>query len=477
MPAQVSPLKQAVHSILSSVTPVRLWLLLFSLCSFAIVFCVAALVTVVQHAHAVKTVGADAAPSVFAAEQIKIGLETMDASLADELLYGAGQPEAQECADDFEHARINVCKQLVTAAKNITYGRAEQAPIENIQAALGQFEMQAQAARDAHQAGKMKDALNCYRGMFQTLEEHLLPNADKLAKANADVLEATYAREKGASAMSCGLVMVIGLILIGMLLYTQIYLSIRFRRRINPPLLIAMTALSLFLQNLTSALTDSGLQLKIGKEDAYNSIVALLEACSNSYEANAAKSRWLLDKERADSHQKHFEEKVATVARFEPGHNFTETLAKAHQQFANDQKFNLPGFNGSLADELDNVRFEQEGDAALETMERFADYCATDSKMRKFESSGNHAAALKLGLGYDPKGCNFQFSRYDDALGRTLKINQEHLDKAVKQSMRDLNGLMVTSLALSFLTVVCAYVGLRARIEEYQPLSYLHKRP
>jgi hypothetical protein len=477
MPTQVSPLSQAVQSALSNVTPVRLWLLLFLISLCSVIFGIASIITIEQHEHAINTVGNDAAPSVIAAHQIKIGVEMMDASLADELLYPPNRREAQNMADEFEQSRLNVCKQLVAAAKNITYGTSEELPIEKIQIALGRFEMQAQQARDLHDAGEDSEAVGAYRGALTSLLTELLPNADKLNKANADVLEDTYAREKGISAMSRGFVMVMGLVLVGLLLYTQLYLSMHFRRRLNFPLIFITVVAAIFLQHLTSSLADSSNELKIAKEDAYNSIVALLDARANAYDANAAESRWLLDRKHAAVHEKYFREKMASVARFDAGHDFASTIARARTQLGNSEKFNLPGMSGSLADELNNIIFPEEGEAALESLKKLADYTATDAKMRQMESDGKHDQAVSVGLGYDPKGSNFLFSKFDDALGRTLKINEYHMKNAVNQATRELDGLVAGSLLVTFVALLCTYAGLRPRLEEYHPLYYLHKRP
>ena len=143
----MEPLQQIFQSACRDVTPVRLKLLLLANCLGAVLFLLVSLGTVQQHLHAVQTVGEDAAPSVIDAHEIKIGVLKMDADLADELLYPSGQQEGQESAQDFDKCRVEVGKQLVAAARNITYGAAEQTPIETIQTALGQYEMQAHHVR------------------------------------------------------------------------------------------------------------------------------------------------------------------------------------------------------------------------------------------------------------------------------------------------------------------------------------------
>ncbi len=476
MGTPMNPLQRAVGSVLKNVTPVRLWLLFALLWLLASVFGVAAIVTVKQHGNAVKTIFTDAAPSVFAAYEIKSGVERMDAALVDELLYPAGQIEVVSMQDNFEKARTSVCKQLVAAAKNITFGATEQTPIENIQIALGQFLMQAQAARDLHNQSKNADALRAYRNAMQTLEASLFPAADDLVKANADVLENTYSREKGISAMARGSVIVTGLFLLVLLVYTQVFISVRFRRRINLPLLLATVCLAVFLPQISASLADSSEKLKTAKEDAYDSVVALLAARANSYAANTAESRWLLDRGQAVAHQKYFFDKLATVAKFESGHNFSDTVALAKTQLTDGVKFNLPGFSGSLANELNNIRFEGEAEAAFDTLRRLSDYCETDTKIRQLGDSGATQEAIRVGLSYDPKGSNFLFGEYDDALGRTLDLNRHHLQLADKQALSDLQGLVAYSLDVAILCIVLAYLGIQPRIAEYQLPEYLHRR-
>jgi hypothetical protein len=208
------------------------------------------------------------------------------------------------------------------------------------------------------------------------------------------------------------------------------------------------------------------------------------------------------------------------VASFAPGYHSATTIELAKKQLAEHEKLNLPGFSGSIANELGNVRFDGEGDAALQALQAFADYLACDQRMRAAAASTNPGSAsvppaakpasanttstavlpasksasakpasaavapasksfelaTRIGLGYDPNSSNYFFSKYEDALGRTLNINQEHLNFAVEKAIAELNGLVTGSLLLSLLIIICTYLGLLPRIEEYQTKAYLHRR-
>jgi hypothetical protein len=466
-PLQRDPLQHMVRATFLDVTPVRLRLLLIANSLLALLFCLVAVTTVHQHEHAALTVGHDAAPSVVAAYAIKGGAVQMDGLLASELLNSPGGDEAQQAQNSFEKWRTNVSRQLVAAARNITYGRVEQLPIENLLVAFGQYQMQAQTARDAHNAGNQPQAMKSYRASLATLTDQLLPNADALNKANADVLESTYAEEKSESALAASGVLVIGIMVIALLLLTQIFLSQRFRRRLNVPLLLATICTVIFVNHIYTELRHSAQHLKVAKEDSYNSIVAILSARSSVFDANAAQNRWLLDKEHADQHEKSFSDDIKSMASFAPGHDFASTLELAEKQISDGEKIGLPGFTGTLADELANIRFEGEGQVAVEALGALKDYCQTDKRMRELERSGNHQAAVKLGLSYYPDASKFAFTKLDDALSRALKINQEQFESGIKSALKELNGLDLLSLIFSLLVAVCVYIGLRPSMAEY----------
>jgi hypothetical protein len=474
MTERVSPLKHLLKLAVRDVTPIRLWLLFATASLGGILFCLAAVVTVQQHIHALETVGSDAAPSVIAAHQIKIGVAAMDGALADELLSVPGQPPAAELAEEFEKNRINVCRELVAAAKNITYGPAEQEPIQNIQIALGTFEMQAQSARDLHLGGKDVEAVNAYRQALTTLQDKILPNADDLNKANADVLEETYGREKSASALSRGAVLVLGMVLLATLFYMHIYLNVHFRRRLNVPLLLAMVVLALSLRYSTTQLAESSQGLIVAKEDAYNSVLALLDARASAYLADAAQSRCLLDRQDVVQQQKYFQTNMDRIGAIEAGKNGKDILAGVQKQLDAEQKPSLSGLSGALADELSNIRFQGERQSALDCLSYFLTYRDVSTREQKLLTEGKQADALFLGLGYDPRGSNIAFSRFDDALVRTLAINQKELKHSVESARHALDGLFTGSLLLSLFLAIATYLGLRPRIQEYQVESYSH---
>lgn len=462
------PVQFMMQSLLADKTPVRLRLCLFGSCVAALAFYFWAESSIRFHEFALVTVGKNSAPSVVAAHLIKGGLLKMDASLANQLLLKDQDADSQESFNHFEMARTTACQQLVVASANITYGADEIKPIEQINLSLGRYQMQAQRTRDLYKMRPGPDVLKAYREGLAILNEELLPAVDQLSKVNGEKLESTFGSESAHSAMQCSLVLVLGFALIAILVLTQLFLMMRFRRNINPPLLAATVVTFLFVNHLYAELTHSSGKLKRAKEDSYDSIVAVLSAQCSLYEANVAQSRWLLDHDRANNHESEFKKHMGRIATFDSKHDIASSIAIAQKQLADDEKLNLPGITGSLAQEFANVRFEEEGQTALEALQALKEYQDADARMRSFENSGQHESALRTGLGYHPFAAKYSFTKLDDAFNRLVKINQNHFEDQTRDAAEDLTGLQSLARLFLLFVTVCVYFGLSPRLAEFR---------
>jgi hypothetical protein len=463
---QADPFGAVIKSAFSDITPIRLRLLLVVDLLMLVMFCSIAVSTTRQHEHSARTVAFYGAPSVMAAQEIRTGLEQMDVSLANRLL-GSETAGPDESAELFEKARHNVCKNLVAAAKNITYGSREQEPIENLMVGLGRYEMQSQMSLEAYHAGNQDEAVQDYRRAMDTLEIQLLPNAEKLQAVNAEELELIYNEEKSKSALSCGLVLAMGIVLAGCLVITQMYFRGRFRRRLNYPLLLATMVTLFAVHELYASLRENAQHMKVAKEDSYDSLVALYDSRAKAYHANAAESRWLLDRQNAATHEKLYKDSLAAIAGFSDGHDFTSTIADIEKRLANKEKLTLHGFAGSMAEEFGNIRFQGEVEAALDALKALAGYHTVDERMRRLAQSGNFEEAKKLGLGYAPNESNYFFLKFDDAIDRAVKINTQFFRSALDSAFDELRGLILITAVSSVLIAGCIYFGFRPRLAEY----------
>ncbi len=412
-------------------TPQTLWFGLYVIWGLDALLLIASIAGALVHRGAMQTIGKDAAPSIIAAQQIKTSLADMDADIAN-LMLGT-----KSAADDYELQRTKASRALIEAAKNITYGTAEQMPIEAIQVGMGTYEAKVQQARDLYDRG---DAgfVAAYRSAADVMDNDLLPQADKLDEANNTELQRTYSDQSGKSIASMVLMLLTGAALIVALLAMQNYLNSKMRRILNPLLMLStLVALGFILYTL-GALASERRDLKVAKEDAFESIHALWYAKALGYSANTDESRYLLDTRHAQEHEQRFKQKSDTLK--------TRYLAK----------------------ELDNITFEGEKDAATDAVRFFGTYLGVDSRIRDLETHGKHAEAIALCIGNNPDQSNWAFDQFDRAVDKTLRINQDAFDAAVQDGLSTLSHFEIKAAAVAVIIALLAFFGLFKRIEEYR---------
>jgi len=437
----------------------RLWASLYIVWALDVLLLIAAITGARVHRGAMQAVGKDTAPSIIAAQHIKSSLADMDANAANELLGEPGKmPQAVKA---YEKDRRDAATALIEAAKNITYGDAEQKPIEAIQVGMGTYEAKVQRARDLHEQG---DAayVRAYRDAANVIDEVLLPEADNLDRANHDVLERTYDEQKGKSVATIVFVLLMGAALVAALVFIQKFLNRKMRRILNP-LLVLATLLTLgFVLYTYSVLGSERADLKVAKEDAFTSIHALWRARAVAYAANADESRYLLDAAHAQEHEDNFHKKAALLASI-PSDAVLRTVL---DHVRDGTKVNA--VSGYLIDELNNITFEGEREAAVSALEYFNQYLSIDTRIRYLQQKGKHAEALELCIGTKPGESNAVFDQFDQAVGKTLDINQQEFDKAVAGGFSVLSHFEIKASIVAVVIALLAFFGLLKRIQEYR---------
>lgn len=412
--------------------------------------------------HAIKTVGKDSVPSIITAQRLKNAFTGMDANAVNELLVKPGQnPDAIK---DYEDRRQSLAERLVTAAENITYGDAERKPIQTMQLAVGEYIAKIQQARDANERGDTNGVLVAYREAAKIMDNTLIPAADALDKANSDELEKTYNAQRFASGRALFFVVISDLLLLGILVAIQLFLSNRMRRTLNPMLLGATAIAIIFLGYTTWAFLSASKNLRVAKEDAFASMHALRKLRAFAYSINADESRYLLDKAFAAQHEQAFFDKAAKIAQVPDGLTFDAVVAELQQ----DENKKVDGlFSGYIADELKNITFPGERDAAVATLKTFGVYFNIDKQIRQLEQSGKHAEAIALCVGKKSGQSNWAFTQFLIANNKAFDINQAAFDKAVEQGFKDVDGFEVTTPVVVGAIALLTLLGLRPRLNEY----------
>lgn len=413
--------------------------------------------------QAIKTISKDAVPSILAAQQLRDSFADLDASLANELLLKPGQD--RQVLADFEKNRKKIADRLVSAATTITNSDEEKI-VQSLQFNGSGYLLKLQEARDARNRKDLVGAINIYRSAANLVDRDILPQAEQLDLVNYQELEDLYERQNFTNGGIAVLISLLGLVQLGILVSVQIFLYQRMRRIFNLPL-IGATAISLIFTLYTiNALAGAKSNLKVAKEDAFESIHTLRQARALSYMANADESRYLLDYANANLHDRAFRTKVGKLVTLPPGKSLADIIKLIPLNEGN-LSFKLDGFNGLYAKQLSNINFEGEPAAAIEMLKSLDTYLQIDEQIRQLYRSGKVAEAVALCTGYQQGQSNWAFEQYRNANEKLRKINEALFAEKITEANHKLDYFeIIAPVALGGVAVITLF-GLRPRLAEY----------
>jgi hypothetical protein len=443
-----------VAALRSSATPVRLKVLLYATWAVAALLFLVGEGALAGAGGALKTVGKDSAPSIIAAQEIGSGLADLDANAGNFLL---GNKVHQALATEaFEKRRVQVTMTLVSAAKNITFGDAETKPINNLFDGLGRYLELVAEMRYRKELADQVGAVRTYEVASDLLHQRLLPAADALDAANRHHLDLEYQQQQQRSGAEATGAAIVGVVLVALLVLTQLFLARRVRRIFNVPLLAASLVAAGYTVYLVASIAVARADLHAAKEDAFESIHALWKARALAYDANGDETRYLLGPERAATFEREYKDKVLKLTS-RPRLEAAALQAKA-----------LPaGLSGLFADELRNITFPGEREAAVKMAVAFGAYDRLDEQIRDLERAGKHEKAVDLCIGAGSDQSNAAFERFDLALHQVVEINKKEFDTIVEDGLRALGVAKVLGPLASLLVAFLALLGVRARLREY----------
>jgi hypothetical protein len=439
-------------------TPQILWRAIWALWISNLLLLAALLFASRVHYTAISTIGNDSAPGIIASHQIKTALAGMDAGVTDELL--TDPVTGREALNTYSKRRVEAATALIAAAQTISSGYAEREPIVHIQLALGDYEALIQRARDLREAHNPA-FITAYNQAAELLDNTILPAADALDKAKLDDLNEAYTGQRSRSGVVRALVVVAAGLLLATLAVVQVFLLRRTHRVVNVPLFAASLLLLFFgtysLRTLNSAEDD----LRRAKEDAFTSIHALWQARAVAYAANSDEGRFLLDAAHRKELTESFLAKRNLLATLPPNVTFEDEARLSGGG-------SRPGFTGYLADELNNITFAGEREAATNVLKTLGNYLTVDARIRDLESHGSHRDAIALRVGNTPGRSDWDFAQFDGAVLRTLEINQDAFDASVKDGFALLKSFDIKATVFTVITVMLCMLGPLQRIREYR---------
>jgi hypothetical protein len=462
-------------------TPQFLQLAQYIICGSSLLLFTTAVSSIQQQRQAVNIIGKDAASNVLLAQRLKDAPAGMDAYavkalLTKSILNPANLANRQQALtntvesllnDDgkgkssnasFAERRQKLAQRLLQASENISGGKTDQGerrPILTMQLATLDYLEQLQKAQDYQAVNREAESLSAYRSAVDILENSLIPAADELDKAALAKLDTAYSQQKTNVANTAVWLAMAGFAVIAQLIALQLFISLRTRRTLNIPLLLATISIGAFIIWAIVLIQTSGENLHIARENVFSSLHSLRQARSLTYTANANESRALLLKNEAARFEQAFNSNIQKIIAVPT--NSLPNLAIMTAQ--GNTSTNIGGF---LGDTLRQPFMAGEAAALGENLTMLDRYLQTSSKVRSLARSSPPAAvALASGQAGD------DFNNFLKANQKAINVNKKAFDESIASSAEPLEGFESKSWTVLILIVFLVFLGLRPRIREY----------
>jgi len=434
-----------------------------------------------------RSIGRQDAPLVRASTGLYFSVNDMDAQVGNVLLTGnaaalAGdrQQDLAIYARDLRRAESELQQVTVTAAADPAAQRA----VSSVLDALGRYEALAAEAillnqRDRDPAGRPSaETLGYYEQATDLMRTAVLPAAEALTGSNASSLDAVYRQDRSGVLDARGLVLVTGPAAAAALAGLQVFLARRYRRMVNPALAAAaVLACGLAIAGAIQLGAQAD-HLKVAKQDAFDSILALTQARAVSYDANADETRYLVDPARAGQYQDSFlakSQRLADVGDVGIG-GYDAALAAdiaAYRAGHGDVRF-----GGYLGTEFRNITFTGERAAAVKALLAYQVYERDDRRLRALAAGagaiggGGRAGldqAIMFDIGTSPGQSDWAFGNWDAALGSLIAINENAFNAATAAGASAGSGWTGVIPAVGVVVIAGLTVaGTWRRIREYR---------
>ena len=303
--------RPALRGVLGGTTPARLRGAMLGLTLLAALAGAVSLWAASSIRDTAQTIGRDSEPSVALALRMRSALADMDAAALADALTDSGA--AGGTSATFHDARDTLAADLVEAARNVTYGEAEAAPLRELQRwALAYQEAVAEARTFG--AGNPWVTVRRVQWASRVNRDFAAPQADLLSEVNQHELDTRYVHYRSGALLQGGMAVTTFVLLVLALLAVQAWLARRTRRTLNPLLAGATLVAAAAGLWLGSAVLTEREGLRGAKDDAYNSLLVLFEAKGAVNALRADMSMWLLDADNRGEWQKRMDASVAALA-------------------------------------------------------------------------------------------------------------------------------------------------------------------
>jgi hypothetical protein len=401
-----------------------------------------------------RAISGQTAPAIVSAQDLGAQLAALDTELVDSVL---GTTADRDVANElFELRRSAASRLLVDASNQLSQGDADRIPVVVMNEELGRYLELAARAQWLYAAGDRDGALAALGLATNLMHARVLPAAAALDAVTRERMDRQYDAAVMASFRYEAEASGAGLLLLVVLVMAQVYVRRRMRRRFVPALLAATVLALAFSGYLIGRFRVARENLRAARDDAFNSVHLLWRARAIAYDAKGDESRWLLDRTRKAELQASYEARM------------TQLLSKPGNYHVDSVEIGPSGkVTGLLVDELHNVTFQGEKEAAEGAVAELTTVSGLDERIRRLENQGKHAEAVELCIGFRDDGARAAFDRFDATLQRTLAINQAAFEEVTAASDRTLRRAEIIDPVLALAVALFAWLGIRPRLREY----------
>lgn len=450
--------------------PARIWTLTgASLVAAALLFGATAL-SIGNAREGLQVIGHDAGPQVVATADLYFALSDMDAQVANVLLIGRETSLGkgrQQALDRYDQRRAEASRAVLQAAELALGDPTEQQTVRQVLDGLGRYERLAAQAilldqQSQHAAGPPPDrVIELYRQATDLMRLDLLPKAYNLTLDSGTIVRETYEDESAAVLTGRFLVGAAGLLTLALLIGLQIFLARRFRRVLNPALLLATLIIAVFTLSGMLLLGREAENLRMAKDDGFNSVLALSRARAIGNTMHGDQSRYLLDPQRADTYEQVYLDKSQSVL-YTPGGSLDKYYAGVDKVVGEwPEKVDFLGFHGA---EARNLTLRDQRPAVGAVLTAYEKFQQQDRQMRRLAVAGQARQAIALRMGTLAQS----FESYDKALVDLIALHRGAFDGAIRSGDDDLGGWNVIVPGAAVLAALLIFAGIVPRLSEYR---------
>lgn len=396
----------------------------------------------------IDTVGQDATRGITVAQDIKLRLAELDQLAAGDLLVSAPLGEGGFPAD-YAAKRREVHEGLALAAAEVP-GEAYQRLLVNVDYALGHYHALLRDTFAAAEAGNTAGAAELYRQAHEVMAGTLLPQADQLDKSSTYVLNDTYQRHTDDASSARLLIAVAAVVLVVFLVVVQVVLARRFRRTLNPALVVATLLAVIGGIYVVDDLGRASNHLAAAREVSFDSVHALARAQAVTVAARQAEAQMLLDPANSAAADEEFNRQVARLFRVRTGDAAEVALQGSIPEDV--------GAGGYVVTALGSRR-----DRAVEpVLTAFGEYVAGHESLQRHVLSGDAAEP------FGPYQAGVAYNDLLDELQAAQVIDQQAFDARVSRARDAVRPVDRVNLVLAGAVLILALAALARRLREYR---------